>query len=180
MPVLVLARILGGVAAGMAYPTTLALITALWSGPGRTRAIALWSGAGAACAALGPLIAGVLLQAFWWGSVFLVTLPLALVALLMAGRLVPSHVNETSDPVDNPGGVLSVLMIAAVVLAINFAPVPGGGLAALVLAAIAPWARGSPSAPGSAARRRRCMTRGWPGGASSGWRLPPGSSCSAR
>ena len=107
MPVLVLARILGGVAAGMAYPT-LALITALWSGPGRTRAIALWSGAGAACAALGPLIAGALLQAFWWGSVFLVTLPVALVALLMAGRLVPGHVNETSDPVDNPGGVLSV------------------------------------------------------------------------
>jgi MFS transporter, DHA2 family, multidrug resistance protein len=137
MAVLVLARILGGVAAGMAYPTTLALITVLWSGPGRTRAIALWSGAGAACAALGPLIAGALLQAFWWGSVFLVTLPVALVALLMAGRLVPGHVNETSDPVDNPGGVLSVVMIAAVVLAINFAPVPGGGLAALVLAAIA-------------------------------------------
>ncbi len=150
MQVLVLARILGGVAAGMAYPTTLALITALWSGPGRTRAIALWSGAGAACAALGPLIAGVLLQAFWWGSVFLVTLPLALVALLMAGRLVPSHVNETSDPVDNPGGVLSVLMIAAVVLAINFAPVPGGGLAALVLAAI-----GLGAGVAFAARQRR-------------------------
>src|SRR6185312_7602683 len=42
--VLVAARILGGVAAGMAYPTTLALITALWSGPARTRSIALWSG----------------------------------------------------------------------------------------------------------------------------------------
>src|SRR4029079_15553583 len=40
---LVAARILGGVSAGMAYPTTLALITALWSGPGRTKAIALWS-----------------------------------------------------------------------------------------------------------------------------------------
>src|SRR5262245_6311701 len=44
--VLVLARILGGLAAGMAYPTTLALITALWSGPGRTKSIALWSGIG--------------------------------------------------------------------------------------------------------------------------------------
>src|SRR5207342_3885170 len=40
--VLIAARLLGGVAAGMAYPTTLALITALWSGPGRTRSIALW------------------------------------------------------------------------------------------------------------------------------------------
>jgi MFS transporter, DHA2 family, multidrug resistance protein len=46
--VLIVARLLGGLAAGMAYPTTLALITALWSGPGRTRSIALWSGRGGA------------------------------------------------------------------------------------------------------------------------------------
>src|SRR3954468_7286572 len=44
--VLVVARIFGGFAAGMAYPTTLALITALWSGPGRTKSIALWSALG--------------------------------------------------------------------------------------------------------------------------------------
>ena len=56
--VLVVARILGGLAAGMAYPTTLALITALWSGPGRTKAIALWSGIGGAFSALGPLDRG--------------------------------------------------------------------------------------------------------------------------
>ena len=59
------ARVLGGLAAGMAYPTTLALITALWSGAGRTRAIALWSGAGGAIAALAPLLSGLLLQHFW-------------------------------------------------------------------------------------------------------------------
>ena len=53
--VLFVARIGGGLAAGMAYPTTLALITALWSGPGRTKSIALWSGLGGAIAALGPL-----------------------------------------------------------------------------------------------------------------------------
>src|SRR5690349_1586622 len=63
--VLVLARILGGVSAGMAYPTTLALITALWSGPGRTRCIALWSALGGAIASLGPLTAGFLLEHFW-------------------------------------------------------------------------------------------------------------------
>jgi hypothetical protein len=50
---------------------------------------------------------------------------------------VPSHVNETSDPVDNLGGVLSVLLIAAAVLAINFAPVPGEGAAVAGLAAVA-------------------------------------------
>ena len=51
--VLIVARIVGGVSAGMAYPTTLALIAALWSGPGRTRSIALWSALGGAIAALG-------------------------------------------------------------------------------------------------------------------------------
>ena len=54
--VLIAARILGGLSAGMAYPTTLALITALWSGPARTRSIALWSAIGGAISALGPLV----------------------------------------------------------------------------------------------------------------------------
>ena len=121
----------------MAFPTTLALITALWSGPSRTRSIALWSALGGAISALGPLLSGFLLQYFWWGSVFLVTLPLAVVALVLAIRLVPAHVNETSDPVDNLGGILSVLLVAALVLAINFAPAPGMGTVALGLAAIA-------------------------------------------
>ncbi|HEY2767021.1 MAG TPA: MFS transporter [Solirubrobacteraceae bacterium] len=122
--VLVVARILGGLSAGMAYPTTLALITALWSGPARTRSIALWSGLGGAIAALGPLVAGFLLEHFDWGSVFLITLPLAVVALVMALRFVPAHVNETSEPVDNLGGILSLVCVAALILAINFAPVP--------------------------------------------------------
>jgi MFS family permease len=131
------ARVLGGLAAGMAFPTTLALITALWSGPGRTKSIALWSGIGGAIAALGPLFSGLLLEHFWWGSVFLLTLPLALVALPLAYFLVPSHVNETTDPVDNLGGVLSVLLVAALVLGINFAPVPNKGALVLGLAVIA-------------------------------------------
>ena len=137
--VLVVARILGGLSAGMAYPTTLALIAALWSGPGRTRSIALWSALGGAIAALGPLVAGWLLQHFWWGSVFLITLPLAVVALVMAWVLVPSHVNESSEPVDNLGGILSVVLVAALVLSINFAPVPGKGalVAGLGLIAVA-------------------------------------------
>src|SRR5438552_10182175 len=105
--VLFIARVIGGLAAGMAYPTTLALITALWSGPGRTRSIALWSALGGAISALGPLLAGYLLGHFWWGSVFLLTLPLAFVALFLAIKLVPAHVNEGVDPVDNLGGILS-------------------------------------------------------------------------
>src|SRR3982750_1096912 len=114
------ARVLGGLSAGMAYPTTLALITALWSGPGRTKSIALWSGIGGAIASLGPLVAGALLEHFDWGSVFLITLPLVVVALPMAAKLVPAHVNETTEPVDNLGGVLSVVLVASLILSINF------------------------------------------------------------
>ena len=134
--ILILARILGGVAAGMAYPTTLALIAALWSGPARTHSIALWSALGGAIAALGPLVSGFLLERYEWGSVFIVTLPLAIVALLLAWRFVPAHVNETSEPVDNLGGILSALVIATLIMAINLAPVPGMRGAVLVLALI--------------------------------------------
>jgi DHA2 family multidrug resistance protein-like MFS transporter len=135
--VLVLARILGGVSAGMAYPTTLALITALWAGPARTKSIALWSGIGGAIAALGPLASGLVLEHFWWGSVFLITLPLAVVALILAFMFVPAHINETTEAVDNLGGVLSVVLVGALILSINFAPVPNRGTLTLVLAAIA-------------------------------------------
>jgi MFS transporter, DHA2 family, multidrug resistance protein len=135
--VLFFARVLGGLSAGMAYPTTLALIAALWSGPGRTKSIALWSALGGGIAALGPLVAGALLEHFWWGSVFLITLPLVVVAFLMAVLFVPSHVNETTDPVDNLGGILSVVLVGALIMAINFAPVPNKGALTLGLAAIA-------------------------------------------
>jgi len=135
--VLFAARLLGGLSAGMAYPTTLALIAALWSGPGRTKSIALWSALGGGIASLGPLVAGALLEHFWWGSVFLVTLPLAVLGFILALLFVPAHVNETDEPVDNLGGVLSVVLVAALILSINFAPVPDEGALALGLGAIA-------------------------------------------
>jgi MFS transporter, DHA2 family, multidrug resistance protein len=141
--VLFVARLFGGVAAGMAFPTTLALITALWSGAARTRSIALWSAIGGAIASLGPLISGALLEHFDWGSVFLVTLPLAALALFMAWRYVPAHVNEATEPVDNFGGILSILLIAALVLGINLAPVPGKGALAIGLGLIAIAAAGA-------------------------------------
>ena len=134
--VLFAARVIGGIAAGMAFPTTLALITALWSGNERTRSIALWSAIGGAIASLGPLLSGALLEHFDWGSVFLVTLPLAALALYLAWRYVPAHVNETTEPVDNLGGVLSILLVAALVLGINLAPVPGKGALAIGLGLI--------------------------------------------
>jgi MFS transporter, DHA2 family, multidrug resistance protein len=122
--VLFFARVAGGLSAGMAYPTTLALITALWSGPARTKSIALWSALGGGIAALGPLVSGLLLESFEWGAVFLVTVPLALLALFLAMRNVPAHVNESNEPVDNLGGVLSAVMIGALVVGLNFITVP--------------------------------------------------------
>src|SRR5262249_51278687 len=73
----------------------------------------------------------------WWGSVFLLTLPLAAIALLLAMRLVPAHVNESTEPVDNLGGVLTVVLVGSLLLAINFAPVPDKGAVVAVLALVA-------------------------------------------
>jgi EmrB/QacA subfamily drug resistance transporter len=141
--VLFAARVFGGIAAGMAYPTTLALITALWSGAARTKSIALWSAIGGGITALGPLLAGALLEGFDWWSVFVVTAPLAAIAMVFAWKLVPAHVNETSDPVDHLGGVLSIAMVAALVLAINLAPEPGKGTTAVGLGIVAVAAAGA-------------------------------------
>jgi len=135
--VLFFARVAGGLCAGMAYPTTLALITALWSGRERTKAIALWSAIGGGFAALGPLVSGILLEHFDWGSVFLVTIPLAVIALALAVWFVPSHVNETTEAVDNLGGIVSVVLVGTLILAINFWPVNGMETTALVLFVIA-------------------------------------------
>lgn len=135
--ILIGGRILGGISAGMAYPTTLALIAALWSGAARTKAIALWSATGGAIAACGPVVAGFLLEHYSWRSVFVITLPLAAIAFLMAWKYVPAHVNETTEPVDNLGGILSMVLVGALILGINFAPVSNEHALSLTLFAIA-------------------------------------------
>ena len=133
--VLFVARVGGGIAAGMAYPTTLALITALWSG----RAARSRSRSGPRSAALSPHSAlssrGRCSRSSGGDPSSSVTLPLAGVALVMAFFLVPSHVNETSDPVDNLGGILSVVLVGTLILSINFVPVPNEGALVLGLAA---------------------------------------------
>jgi DHA2 family multidrug resistance protein-like MFS transporter len=139
--VLIFGRLFGGFAAGMAYPTTLSLIAALWGpGPGRTRAIALWAAIGGAVSVCGPLLSGLILQVTTWPWVFLVVLPLAVVALIMALRFIPAHVHETKESVDNVGGILSLVLVGTFVLSLNFLPVAGAqqfALALLVIAIIA-------------------------------------------
>ena len=123
---------------------------------------------------------GLLLEHFWWGSVFLVTLPLAVVAFVMAVVLVPRHVNEATEPVDNLGGILSVVLVAALVLAINFAPVPNKGALVLGLGGDRPGGAGRVLHPPAAGRQPALRPATSRRAGSSGSRPWPASSSSAR
>ena len=98
----------------------------------------------------------------------------------MAWRYVPAHVNEGTEPVDNLGGILSLVLVGALILAINFAPVPNAGTLTLVLAVIAVVALVALLSSGSGGRRTRCTTSRSRRGRRSGSRPAPGSSSSAR
>ena len=138
LEVLAAARLAGGVAAGMTYPSSLALVAALWApGPWRVRAVAAWSAIAGFFTVIAPLTAGILLERQAWESVVAFTAPLAAVALVVAWAVVPSHVNESSDPVDHAGGALSAVLIGAVVVAISLAPAPGRGQEVAVAGLIA-------------------------------------------
>ncbi|KIC57937.1 MFS transporter [Microbacterium hominis] len=134
------ARVLTGIAAGCAFPTTLALITALWAeGPARVRAIALWTATGAVATVAGSVISGALVVAFGWRIALLLPVPVAVVALLIAARSIPRGVAESDEPVDHLGGILSVVAVAALVLGLGvvFAPgETGAGVGLLVAAAV--------------------------------------------
>ena len=135
--ILIAGRLFGGIAAGMAFPTCLALIAALWGpGPARTKSIALWAATSGAINACGPLISGALLLFMPWNAVFLVVIPVALVALFMAFKFIPAHVNESTEAVDHIGGLLSMVFVGALILTINFAPVANMGKLVMSLAAV--------------------------------------------
>ncbi|MDD2859143.1 MAG: MFS transporter [Candidatus Nanopelagicales bacterium] len=116
---LALARLASGFAAALLFPTTLSLISALFRGGARVQAIALWSGLGAGVAALGPLIGGWLLEYFWWGSVFLISVPLAVFALVIGIIVIPNRLPRDTGPVDHVGGVSSVIAVGGLVMLIQ-------------------------------------------------------------
>ncbi len=132
--VLAVARLLGGIAAAMLFPTTLSLISALYSGGARVRAIALWSGVGGGFAALGPVVGGWMLERFWWGSVFLITVPVVIVVLVVGLLVLPWRAQEESFRIDHRGGVLSVLGVGGLVVAIETV---NGGVTATWLVTVA-------------------------------------------
>ncbi|PJJ65538.1 MFS transporter [Compostimonas suwonensis] len=132
--ILIGARVFTGLAAGMAYPTTLSLITALWAeGPKRTSAIALWASLGGMASVAGGVVAGGVLAISSWNVAFLLSIPVAIVAIILIMTAVPSHVDESTEPVDHLGGILSTIGIAALVLGIGVVLAPGGGTVGGVL-----------------------------------------------
>ncbi|MFB6889086.1 MFS transporter [Kitasatospora sp. NPDC056327] len=115
---LILARALLGVAGATIMPSTLSLIRTLFPDDReRATAIGIWGAAATAGAALGPVVGGVLLEHFWWGSVFLLNIPVLVLLLVLGGWLLP----ESRDP--NPGrwDVLSVLLSLAGVIGVVYA-----------------------------------------------------------
>ena len=119
------ARALMGLAAAFVMPSTLSILTNVFPPEERGRAIGLWAGIAAGGAALGPPTSGLLLEHFWWGSVFLVNVPLIAVALLAGRQLVPKSRDPESHPLDLPGAALSILGVGALVFAIIEAPEQG-------------------------------------------------------
>lgn len=131
---LIAARAGMGVFGAMLMPATLALIRTLFLDAGQRRlAIAVWTATFGAGAALGPLVGGLLLSAFGWGSVFLLAVPVLVPLLVLA----PWLIRESKDPapgrVDALSVVLSVLAMGPVVLAIKELAVYGPGLQPVAL-----------------------------------------------
>jgi DHA2 family multidrug resistance protein-like MFS transporter len=138
---LVAARALLGVFGAMLMPSTLALLRTLFADRDQRRlALAIWATGFAAGAALGPVVGGVLLEHAWWGSVFLVNVPVMAVLLALAPVL-PESRSDTAGRLDLLGLLLSVTTMVAFVLAVKtFGTDLPLALALLVVAAVGGWA----------------------------------------
>ncbi|MGP3933773.1 MFS transporter [Nonomuraea sp. KM88] len=109
---LIVARGLLGVAGATLMPSTLSLISNMFRDPGqRTRAISLWMTGFIGGMVIGPLVGGVLLEHFWWGSVFLVNVPVMVVLLVAGPLLLPEYRNPGSGRIDLVSVVLSMAAV---------------------------------------------------------------------
>jgi len=104
---LVVARFVQGCGAAMLMPTSLAVLGDTFSGEARGRAIGLWAAAGAIAGAVGPVLGGVLVDWVGWRAVFLINLPLAAAAFLLALRAVPATTARPGQSLDWPGALLA-------------------------------------------------------------------------
>jgi EmrB/QacA subfamily drug resistance transporter len=150
---LIAARASMGVGGALMMPSTLSLITNIFTDPAeRQRAIGLWAGTTGVGVALGPIVGGLLLTHFWWGSVFLINVPIAAAGFACAIPLIPDSRNPAVKPPDLVGAGLSIIALGLVLWALIEAPVRGwtsvrvlaagiGGLAVLALFVL--WERRS-------------------------------------
>ncbi len=150
---LIAARGAMGIGGAFMMPSTLSLITSIFTeATERQRAIALWAATTGLGAALGPIVGGLLLTRFWWGSVFLINVPIAVLGFACAIPLIPESKNPEAKPPDLVGVVLSIAGLGLLLWSLIEAPARGwasgrvlaagiGGLA--VLAAFVFWERRS-------------------------------------
>ncbi len=119
-------RLVMGVASALIYPTTLAIITDTFREPKqRAIAIGLWGAVTGLGVAIGPILGGALLEVFWWGSLFLALVPIALAAAIAAPVVIPAFSPDRTSRLDRGGLVLSIVMLGALVYTIIEAPERG-------------------------------------------------------
>ncbi|GAA2998751.1 MFS transporter [Actinokineospora diospyrosa] len=105
---LIVARAAMGMGSALITPAMLAILMWTFTGPARAAAIGIFSTSAGVGMAVGPVLAGFLLDHFWWGSVFLINLPVAAVALIGLAVLVPNFRSATRRPLDPAGMLLSI------------------------------------------------------------------------
>ena len=145
---LIAARAVMGIAAAFVMPSTLSILTNVFPAHERPRAIAIWAGISGGGAAIGPIASGWLLEHFWWGSVFLINVPVIAVALIAGAVLVPRSKDPENLPLDVVGALFSIVGLSALVYGIIEGPHHGWtsgrtlavfGLAAAFIAAFVAW-----------------------------------------
>ena len=120
---LIAARAAMGVGAAVIFPTTLGLITNIFTDPvRRAKAIGLWAAMVGVGVAVGPISGGWLLEHFRWGAIFLVNIPIAVVAIVGSRLFVPTSRDPGAPRVDIPGLILSAAGITALVYTVIEAP----------------------------------------------------------
>ncbi|MFK0230825.1 MFS transporter [Streptomyces sp. NPDC090303] len=138
---LIASRAFLAVGAAAMMPATLALIRVMFEDQReRNVAIAVWGSLAVVGSALGPIVGGVLLNSFWWGSVFLVNVPVVAVALVATLLLAPPHQADPSARWDLPSSLLALVALVGLVMAIKETSKPEpepGFIAAAVVAALA-------------------------------------------
>ena len=115
-------RAVMGIAAAFVMPSTLSILTNVFPAHERAKAISIWAGISGGGAAIGPIASGWLLEHFWWGSVFLVNVPIIVLALVAGAIVLPKSKDPEKVPLDFPGAILSIIALGSLVYGIIEGP----------------------------------------------------------